>query len=805
MRFRYPVALLAFFTWAFAAAQSGLPAPASDSDLRHARWPAYWITATAAPRADHAAVLFRKGFDLPAKPAKFVVHVSGDARYRLKVNGQPVVFGPQWSAPPLWRYESIDLAPWLQAGPNVITARVISYGDGGPLANMGRRLGFILQGDTAAERVIDTNKSWKAWHDTATRPFADDRGKLHTYFALGPGQSLDGSAYPWNWEQPDFADAAWPAARQLDRGSPAGFGAEDATWLNPRSIPLMEETRLRQPGVRRATNITLSPTFAPGFAPFTVPPHTNAELLLDQGFLTNAFPQLTLSGGKGSRVRVNYAEAMVDDQIRKGNRNDVEGRQLVGVGDEFKPDGGADRVFAPDDFRTFRYVQLHIETGDDPLTVQDFHGVFTGYPFKERGSFTSDDPRLAKLWEIGWRTARLCAVDTYFDCPYYEQLQYVGDTRIQALISLYVAGDDRLMRNAIELYDRSRLPEGITQSRYPSASAQLIPTFSLFWVDMVHDYWRHRSDDAFIQARLPGVRDVLAWFERHVDPATGLLGPLPYWPFVDWTDSKSSQAWPVDPMLALGGVPPGGREGGSAAITLQFASTLDHAAELYDAYELHDDAARYSQLAAQLRKNVTDKCWNAERKLYADTAARKNYSQHTNTFAVLSGAIRGDAARDLMQRVANDPALVPASPYFSFYLLRAMKQAGLGDEYVTRLAPWHEMVEQGFTTFPEIFKGTRSDCHAWSASPLYELLATVCGIEPASAGFATVRIEPHLGSLQKAEGKVPHPNGEIVAKLQRIGSGVKAEITLPEGVTGEFVWQGKAQPLKSGTQTIEAR
>src|SRR6185369_8443177 len=101
-----------------------------------------------------------------------------------------------------------------------------------------------------------------------------------------------------------------------------------------------------------------------------------------------------------------------------------------------------------------------------------------------------------------------------------------------------------------------------------------------------------------------------------------------------------------------------------------------------------------------------------------------------------TGAIRGDAARDLMQRVANDSTLVPASAYFSFYLLRAMKLAGLGDEYVARLAPWHQMVEEGFTTFPEIFKGTRSDCHAWSASPLYELLATVCGIEPASAGFA---------------------------------------------------------------------
>ena len=299
---------------------------------------------------------------------------------------------------------------------------------------------------------------------------------------------------------------------------------------------------------------------------------------------------------------------------------------------------------------------------------------------------------------------------------------------------------------------------------------------------------------------MPGVHDVLAWYERHLDPQTGLLGALPYWPFVDWTNDK---AWPVDPVLGLGGVPPGGREGGSATITLQLAITLQHAADLYDAFELHDDAAHYAQLAAQLKKAVKERCWDAGRKLFADTPAKKNFSQHTNIFAVLSGAVEGPAARELISRVANDSSLVQSSAYFSFYLQRALKQAGLGDEYVARLAPWHQMIAEGFTTFPEIFKGTRSDCHAWSASPLYELLATVCGIEPASAGFATVRIEPHLGPLQHVEGKVPHPNGEIIAKLQRAGAGVKAEITLPEGVTGEFVWGGKTVPLTAGAQTVE--
>lgn len=186
-------------------------------------------------------------------------------------------------------------------------------------------------------------------------------------------------------------------------------------------------------------------------------------------------------------------------------------------------------------FRTYRYIQLDITTAGDPLTIEDLYGRFTGYPFTERGSFSCDDPGLAKIWEVGWRTARLCAMETYFDCPYYEQLQYVGDTRIQALISLYVSGDDRLMRQAIRAFDLSRSPEGITASRYPNLQMQYIPPFSLYWINMVHDYWMHRDDEAFVRQFLPGIRSVLEWYVGQIDPATGMLrSRMPHWSFVDW-------------------------------------------------------------------------------------------------------------------------------------------------------------------------------------------------------------------------------------------------------------------------------
>ncbi len=118
--------------------------------------------------------------------------------------------------------------------------------------------------------------------------------------------------------------------------------------------------------------------------------------------------------------------------------------------------------------------------------------------------FNSDRPDLKKIWNAGWRTARLCANETYFDCPYYEQTSICRRYKIQALISLYVSGDDRLVRNAISDLNESQFYEGLTRSRYPSANPQIIPPFSLFWIDMVNDYWTLRNDPEFIKSFLPG-------------------------------------------------------------------------------------------------------------------------------------------------------------------------------------------------------------------------------------------------------------------------------------------------------------
>lgn len=773
----------------------------SDSTLgkrwQTSYWDARWIVMPSAPARQYGVYHFRKTISLAQVPARFLVHVSADNRYRLFVNGQSVALGPARSDLLNWNYETLNLAPYLKPGPNVLAAQVWYLSESAPFAQMSFQAGFVMQGEGEAEKVVNTDKSWKAFRNEAYEPIKTD--KLQTYIVVGDGDRVTASRYPWGWEQPAYDDSRWPNAQALwFSAKPRGLGSDGNWSLVPRQIPLLESAPVRLRSVRRVENGRMTDAFVAGTAPAEVPARTKATFLLDGAVLTNAYPELTVSGGKSATITLAYAEALVDAKRQKGNRNEIEGRQLIGFEDQFIADGQR-RTFRPLWFRTYRYVQITVETADEPLTLNDFVGQYTGYPLAEKARFASSDNSLTDIWNVGWRTARLCAGENYFDCPYYEQLQYVGDTRVQAMISLYVSGDDRLMRKAILDFDNSRIPDGLTQSRYPSADLQVIPPFSLFWVCMIHDYWMHRQDDAFVKSLLPGMASVLRWHEDRL-AENNLNGPLGFWNFVDW-------AWPESEDARIGGVPPGVR-GGSSVLSLQQAYTYLRAAEVFAHYGQNDVAENYRNLASRIKKAVRETCWDANRGLMADTPAKKTFSQHANIMAVLTDAVPIAQQPALLQKImapaTGSPAdLTQATFYFKFYLFEALKKTGLGDQLVPQLKPWRDMLALGLTTFAEQPEPTRSDCHAWSASPLYEFLSTVCGITPAEPGFRSVRIEPFLGSLTFAEGQMPHPSGEIAVRFEKTATGgLKGVVTLPAGITGTLVWKGKSRALVAGRQEV---
>lgn len=776
--------------------QSKISAQEINPELLKKNWGAFWINVPETEPKAYGVYNFRKGFDLKEKPQKFIVHVSGDNRYKLFVNEKLVSVGPARGDLYHWNFETIDIAPYLNSGKNSLAAIVWNDGFDKASAQITSRTGFILQGDKSEESIVNTNKSWKSIQDKSYAP--TKKGAIG-FFVGPPGEFTDRNiAIDQGWMKVGFDDSSWKDSETIAAGMPKGvntMGAAD--WmLVPSSIPAMEMTMQRIQKVRKSEGVKIPSGFPLQKSTVSIPAHTNATILLDQSFLTNAYPTLEYSKGKNASVSITYSEGLYDDKMEKGDRNNIEGKKCIGTKDSLIANGRDNQHYTTLYWKTYRYIELTIQTKEEPLIINDFYGTFTGYPFKNNTSLTSEDPLYKKMLDIGWRTARLCAVDTYMDCPYYEQLQYVGDARIQAMISYYNSGDDRLARQAITAINNSRLSEGVTQSRFPATGDNIISTFSLIWIGMLNDYYHYRPDTDFVKSNLSGSRQILSFFDKYLGN-DGTLRNSPYWNFVDWP--QNPRGWKM-------GVPPLSKDGGSATLDFQLLLAYQWASELESNLGTKALGQEYHQKAEKLQKSIVQKYWDNTKKMFADTDEKKSFSQHANTFAILTGTISGTDAKDLFIRMDKDPDITRASIYFQYYVNQALRKVGLGDDYLQRMSIWKKNIELGMTTWGEDsnVSGTRSDCHAWGASPNIEFFRTVLGIDAGDAGFSKVTIEPHLGDLKKISGSIAHPNGEIKVDYNVDKKGkLNAVISLPKNIEGTFKWNGQVKELHSGLNTYQ--
>jgi alpha-L-rhamnosidase len=790
-----PFFIAILFAGSLLFAKTGI-AQSADQTVLSKPWNAYWIAAANDPGREYGVYYFRKSIDLVTKPSAFSVKVSADNRYKLYVNGTLVSVGPARGDTYYWNYETIDLAPYLVAGKNTVCAIVWNEAEYRPEAQISLRTGFILQGNAANEEILNTNNAWKCINDKAYQPITGIG--YHPYYVAGPGELVEISKSVRGWMVKDFDDSAWPNAAQLEHGKPKGMADAFGWMLVSSSLPQMERTLQRIPVLRKADGVIIPSSFPATKTAVTIPANTTVTLLLDQTYLTNAYLTLNFSNGKDAGISLAYAEALFDNLSkygpRKGNRNDVDGKDFAGRRDSLVSDGTPNQTFNTLYWRTYRYIRLRIQTKNDPLTIDDIYGTFTGYPFQLNAKLKTENSEMQKILNIGWRTARLDAIETYMDCPYYEQLQYIGDTRIQAMVSYYNSGDDRLARNAINLMDHSRIAEGLTLSRHPSYSPQIISTFSLWYIGVLHDYWMYRPDSDFVKDKLPGERAVLNFFSKY-QQADGSLKNTPYWTFVDWANGKGWQS----------GMPPIGTKGGSAILDLQLMMAYQSAAEMEAKMGMPELANLYRIKAAQLKQTIQKKYWDPVKKLYADTEDKGLFSQHANSLAILAGMVKGPEATAISKTILADSTLTQCTIYFKYYMHQAFVKGGLGNDYMNWLDIWRKNIATGLTTWAETsdLANTRSDCHAWGASPNIEFFRTVLGIDSYAPGFSKIKIEPHLGDLKNASGEIPHPNGKVAVEYMEDKGIWKVKVNLPEKTSGVFVWKGKAYPLKAGENLLD--
>ena len=668
----------------------------------------HWAWHPARPEHEAGYTLFRKTVSI-SRSSHFHLILSADNRYAFYLDGKLMGRGPLRGDLDHYFYEEYEGE--LSVGEHVFAVDVVVWSEAwrisaAPWAEMHAGGGLMVAGYAGDERM-ELPEGWLCSIDRGRRPVPRrDAWEKSTMIPAPPMDEIDFGLHCPDWHSVAYPAGEWVGPVILGRAEFRNTYQmdPDTPWnLTKRTLKQMEESFTPVAQILSGPEtLSLRDGRLTGSCPagkYTV--------LLDTGRNQTFIVRFSGADGKGS-CRLAYSETLFDEQGKKVHRHPG---TLGGNGyaDQLRFAGKPWR-YTSFWYRTGRFLELELDlTG--PLTEIELELSFITYPLGPFREFHSpDDPVLERIYETACHTLSCCSHEHFEDCPYYEQLQYAGDSRIEALVSYAVSGKDDLGRHALRTLAASQLANGLTQSRYPSVFKQVIPEYSLIWALMLHDHWGCFGDEVLVRELLPNAENVLNAFERARLPE-GLIGPLSGWHYTDWV-----QGWPS-------GCSDRGENVPETILNLFYAEACSRIADLETACGDPGEAQKLRSRAKTTLDAVNSLCYDVSRRRYLDAPGRPEWlSLHANTLAVLFGAVPESDRTDFLREICADPGLKPMSLYFSFYLLAAIAKYGTAEELRSHYAPWEEMLKKGSTTFPEKPGWCRSECHAWSCAPAWFLL-----------------------------------------------------------------------------------
>lgn len=738
--------------------------------------------------------------------ASLVVDIAANSRYRLWINAVPVLSGPCKGDEYRCYYDTVDISEYLTIGKNVFAVQVLYCNPDTAVTQAeerasifgvrtpggGHRLaveGNILDNENHVIATVTTGLApWKVYLDGTfylkSNEITANLGAVC--------EEIDYRKTVSDWKLPDFLDDCWSSPRKLDTPEPDNFfkmvGLLPRFQMQEREIPLLYEREEMFLHELCKSNGTLSGILEE--KEVRIPAGECREVILDAGVIKNGYLRYSFSKGAGSKVSFTYFEKFIsDDKIIR--RDDVEQGTISGLTDWIILDG-KNVIYEPFWYRTFRFLRIRIETAEEDIIMRVPVFRRTGYPLQIESRVSSSVEWVGEVWDLCVRTLENCMTETYMDCPYYEQMQFPMDTRLQAIFNYAISTDVRLAKKALKDYHCSMLPVGLIPGKYPSAYCQVISTFSLHYIYMLREYVEQTKDLDTVRPYFPDMDSILSYYDRRIG-TDGLVGRLGYWEFVDWQEEWKECM----------GIPTALQEGPSTIINLMYAYALQCAASLNAIAGRHGMAEEYLQRQKRITETVECLCWDECRGMYREGPKYIQYSQHAQAWAVLNNMGDREKQRQVMERAMTGKDVLRVSFATAYEWFRALEVTGMYAQSEKNMLRWAALRSQGCTSCPEEPMNARSDNHAWSALPLYEFIRVIAGIRSEGDGWEYVQICPHMDYLPDLKGEVVTPKGVIRFAYQREGDKTEYQISLPERLAGKFVYPDRREEvLGEGTKEI---
>lgn len=433
--------------------------------------------------------------------------------------------------------------------------------------------------------------------------------------------------------------------------------------------------------------------------------------------------------------------------------------------------------------RSGRYLYVTIRNQKNPVRIKHIGLLRTHYPVEHKAWFKCSDPKLEKIWEIAEYTVKMCMMDTYTDCPLYEQTLWVGDARNESLFGYILFGAKDIARRCIKLAAQSMESLPLVGCQVPSSWECILPAWSFLWGISVWDYYWFSGDKKFLKDIWPDVEKNLDLAYKHLDENGLFKGH--YWNMFDWSHSDQFQEVVIHNSIL-------------------FVGAINAAIKAAEVIGYKKQINKWQEIRANLCKDI-NKFWDNSKKSYPDSIhidgkISPSICQHTSFLGLLYDVVPGKNQKWALKNTLTPPKhmITVGSPFAIFYLHECLEKFGYYDEIIESIyEAYVPMLEADATTVWETFAGssqseeyrglTRSHCHAWSSAPVWFLSRIVLGIRQTAAGGKAYEISPWVKGLNYAKGQVAACDGIVQVEWKLCGKDLYVNYSAPKGVKVKFV------------------
>jgi alpha-L-rhamnosidase len=693
--------------------------------------------------ADGRTAQLRKEFRLDGRVERARLYASALGLYELRVNGERVGddrFAPGWTDyETRVQYQTHDVTRLLRRDANAIAATISPGWYAGHVAIFGpNQYGTQPWLFAQLEVTYDDGRTETIVSDSSWRT------------ATGPivssdllmGESYDARLETPGWDRPGYDDAAWAPAKVKDDVPAELVAQEDQPVEVTREL---SPVRITEP--------------SPGV------------FVYDLGQNMVGSVRLRVRGERATTVRLRHAEVLnADGTLYTDNLRSAKAT------DHYTLKGGGTETYEPEfTFHGFRYVEVTGLEEPPSITGRVMH---SNAPFTGRLETSSD--MLDQLYSnITWgQRGNFLSIPT--DTPARdERMGWSGDINVFVGAATYNMEVAPFLRKWLQDMRDAQFENGAFPDVAPRVG--FLGGGAAGWgdagVSVPWTLWQQYGDVRVVEEQYAAME---RWIEYLIEHSNGLLRPAEG--YGDWLNV--SDETPKDVIA-----------------TAYFAYSADRVAEMAAELGESADAARYRQLAADVRAAFNRAYVTEDGRVRGDTQTAYVLAL---SFGLLPAELREPAADRLVELIEARDWHLSTGFLGTPDLLEVLTEAG-HLEVAYRLInqdtypSWGYQVNHGATTMWEHWDSLRPDGsfedpamnsfnhYAYGAVGEW-MFQTLAGIDNVSPGFDEIRIRPQPGGdLDHASGRYESVHGPIESAWRDTERGFRLEVAIPVNTTAE-VW-----------------